>query len=640
MKILFIRIPGSKAQACLFAFLAHTVSLVHAQSDEAHALPAVVVTAARIEQQQVDALPHTTLLSSQDIRDSLAPDLPSLLQREAGIQLNQLGGPGQPVSMFIRGQSPSHTLVLIDGVPFGQQGFTSAPALESLLLSQIESIEIVRGNASAIYGSGAIGGVIQIFTKKGNGEPQTNVSAETGSFGTRSMNVGHSGSNGTLRYSLSVGTARSDGISANNAKQYPSENPDRDGFSNNSASAFLTNEWNKGQELGFSFYANDANYRFDGGGSGDLTDIAKGSNQQQTLSVFSKNRINAQWNSVLTLSQSELTIQSQTNNIISPYDLRDKSRSTQLQWQNEINLSNTLSLVAGGTVARQSLLSTADFGSGPFSVDYSRSTNSVFAGLNAKDGFHQWQLNVRHDTVGGSGGDNTGYLGYGYQLTTALKLIASASTAFNAPTLVQLFDSFSGNPELQAEKATSYEIGVQYAQGGSLLRFVTFYTKTRNQFATDPSPSCQDTICKTINLLSSHNKGAEISLSQKMGDTTIRASFTAQDPINDSTGETLFRRSKYFGSVAATHLIGSWLLGADMIFSGRHNDKFYFNFDPFSEDRNVSGFGKVSLTARNQISKNLAAYARIDNVLNREYQTVYGYNQLPRGLYVGLNWTH
>jgi vitamin B12 transporter len=627
----------SPARLLLPAFLFSSF----AQAADIASLPAVVVTAARIEQLQTDALPHTTLLTSQDIRDSLAPDLPSLLQREAGIQLSQLGGPGQPVSMFIRGQSPNHSLILIDGVPFGQQGFTSAPALENLSLAQIESIEIVRGNASAIYGSGAIGGVIQIFTKKGNGEPLTNVSTEVGSFGTRSLNVGQSGSSGTLRYSLSLGTARSDGISANSNKQYPNENPDRDGFSNNSASAFLANEWSKGQELGLSIYANDANYRFDGGGSGDPTDIAKGSNQQESLSVFSKNRINTQWNSLLTLSHTELVIQSQTNNINFPYDFRDKSRSTQLQWQNEIALSGMLTLVAGGSVARQELKSTsADLGFGGSSASFSRNTSSVFTGLNAKNGLHQWQVNVRHDVVGGSGSDNTAYLGYGYQLTPTLKLIASASTAFNAPTLAQLFDASSGNPNLKAEKATSFEVGSQYSQGGSLLRFVMFYTKTRNQFAPNPDLSCTDSTCKTINLLSSHNKGAEISLSKKMGDTTVRTSLTVQDPINDSTGETLFRRSKYFGSVAASHVMGKWNFGADMIFSGSHGDKFYFNSPPYSEDRTVSGFGKANLTVRNQISKNLAAYARIENIFNREYQTVYGYNQLPRAVYVGLNWQH
>jgi vitamin B12 transporter len=220
-----------------------------------------------------------------------------------------------------------------------------------------------------------------------------------------------------------------------------------------------------------------------------------------------------------------------------------------------------------------------------------------------------------------------------------LKLIGSLSTAFNAPTLAQRFDPVSGNADLKAETARSVEAGIQYMVQGSMLRFATFYTKTTNQFA--PSPTLCNyaaNICPTVNLNSSHNKGVEVSGTYRVGATTLRGSLTVQDPIDDSTGETLFRRVKQFGSLAVTHADGPWQWGADMTFSGRHGDLYFFNTSPYSEDKTVAGYGKLNLVARRQVSKEVSVYVRIVNALDREYQTVYGYNQLPRSVYVGLNW--
>lgn len=143
-------------------------------------LPPIVVTASRFSQSQTDALAHSTVITAEDIRHASAFDLPTLLQQEAGLQMSQNGGPGQASSLFMRGASPAQTLILLDGVPLRREGFSAAPVLEHILPAQIERIEIVRGNVSAIYGSGAVGGVIQIFTHKGSSKPAANVAVEVG----------------------------------------------------------------------------------------------------------------------------------------------------------------------------------------------------------------------------------------------------------------------------------------------------------------------------------------------------------------------------------------------------------------------------------------------------------------------------
>lgn len=620
--------------ACVFSLSISCEIQAQDKNDSTKLLPPVVVTAARIEQPQTDALLHTTIISSEDIKNNPGIDLPSLLAREAGLQITQSGGLGQPVSMFMRGQSSNHTLVLIDGVPFGQQTFSTTPAIEHILTSQIESIEIVRGNASAIYGSGAIGGVVQIFTKKPGEKPLTSFSTEIGAASTHKVNLSHTGKVDNLSYSFSASDAGTNGISANNIVQYPNENPDRDGYRNKSISGNVANEWSKGQVIGLRFYANDANYNFDGAGFGTAADNSFGQTKQDSVSLFLKNKIQQDWNSTFTLTQNNILSKSE-NKSVDPlsfqYQIIDRTRVTQAQWQNDFILSNEWSIIAGGSLSRQILNSFADFN--PPEVQHGRSVGSVFSGINGKIGRNQIQLNARYDQVSGSGSDATGYAGYGYNLTPSLKLTTSASTAFNAPTLARIHDSSSGNPDLKSETSTSYEAGIQYALSNTLVRLVGFQTKTNNQFAKDPT--CVNPFaCKTINLASGSNQGVEISANTVWDKTSLRSSLTLQNPVDDSTKKILDRNARVYGSISLSHTLETWRFSANAVFSGVRHDKDYVSL----AEKNLSAYSKVNFTARKQVSKELAIYARLENAFDRDYQTSYGFDQLPRSLFVGLNW--
>ena len=622
--------------ACVFSLSIVCEIQAQEKNDSTKLLPPVVVTAARIEQLQTDSLLHTTVISSEDIKNNPGIDLPSLLAREAGLQITQSGGIGQPVSMFMRGQSSNHTLVLIDGVPFGQQTFSTTPAIEHILTSQIESIEIVRGNASAIYGSGAIGGVVQIFTKKPGEKPLTSFSTEIGAASTHKVNLSHTGKVDNLSYSFSASDAGTNGISANNIVQYPTENPDRDGYRNKSISGNIANEWSKGQVLGLRFYANDANYNFDGAGLGTTADNSFGQTKQDSVSLFLKNKIQSYWNSNVTLSQNNILSKSQNVNPapFAAYLITDLTRVTQIQWQNDLIISDDWSAIAGGNLSHQNLNSFADFN--PPEVQHSRTAGSIFTGLNGKSGRNQIQFNARYDQVRGSGNDTTGYAGYGYNLTPLLKLTTSASTAFNAPTLARIYDVNSGNLDLKSETSVSYEAGIQYSLSNTLIRLVGFQTKTKNQFAKDPV--CANLFsCRTINLASGSNQGLEISASSVWDKTSLRASLTLQNPINDETKKILDRNARVFGSISLSHTLETWRFGADAIFSGMRHDQDYALL-PTKVEKNLSAYSKVNFTARKQISKELAVYARLENAFDRDYQTSYGYNQLPRSLFVGLNW--
>ena len=603
-----------------------------AQTSNPASLPAVVVTAARIEQPQTDAIAHTTIITAEDIRNSQSKDLISLLQREAGLQLTQSGGMGQPSSLFMRGANASQTLILIDGVPLHREGFAAAPALEHILPSQIDHIEIVRGNVSAIYGSAAIGGVIQIFTKQGEQGNAANVAVEAGSFGTVSSNAGLSGKADRTRYALSITRYSTGGLSASDKSIYPNENTDRDGYRNSSVSGSVAQELSKGHEVGIRFYGNQGKAKFDGGGGGYPTDVAYGESKSQSFSVYAKNQLAQNWLSTLNLSQtrlSDINVTLSTHPFV-PFDSRDNGRSNLLQWQNLFTMSSNVSLNAGVETG-QDKFDTAYVTSTESKHNiYSRNRTSIYSGLNAKFDAHQWQVNVRRDQIGEAGGDTTGYLGYGYYLTPVFKLTASASTAFNAPTLAQLFDPTYGNKQLKSEHSRSYELGGQYAMNETLIRAVLFTTKTDNQFAFDDN-------YVTYNLKSGSNEGLEISASGKWMDTALRASLTLQDPREADTGKSPIRRAKILGAFSASRAMGPWLLGADVNLAGRRPD-MDFSTLPSATPKTLGAYWLANLTARYQLNREWSLNGRIQNLLDERYQTSYGYNSMPRGVFVGINW--
>ena len=193
-------------------------------------LPEVVVTANRTEQRVQDALPATTLITRSDIERAQTPDLPTLLRQVTGLEISQNGGPGTVSGAFIRGAESRHTLVLIDGVPVNNLNFGTA-ALENLPLADVDHIEIVRGNVSSLYGSAALGGVIQIFTREAGRTPQGSVTAQAGSRGLAQVaaSAGVRLDSGT-RLHASVETLKDNGFNATWQEELPGTNPDRDGY--------------------------------------------------------------------------------------------------------------------------------------------------------------------------------------------------------------------------------------------------------------------------------------------------------------------------------------------------------------------------------------------------------------------------
>ncbi|RJX32157.1 MAG: TonB-dependent receptor [Oxalobacter sp.] len=619
------RTPAWKPLALASAISAIFSSAVQAQSDDIKSLAPVVVTASRIEQSQAEAIPHTTVITTEEIRNSRASDVTVLLQTQAGVEISQSGGAGSLTSLFMRGANSNQSLILIDGIPIRDTTATgTAAALQHILPDQIERIEIVRGNVSAIYGSGAIGGVIQIFTKQGTGEPKVNLSTEVGSRGTTKVSGGVSGKSGGTRYMLSASRYETEGFSSTNTKQYSNENPDKDGDRNVSVAGAISHEWSRGHEIGTRFYGYDAKFSYDNGGSGPNTRIDEGTSENRTLSVFSKNRLIPNWLSTVTVSETEtLRKDTGTNLGVVSSDSRYKGNTSMLQWTNEVMLTPNWIATIGVDAAKERA-DVYSFGWGVNQYEKSRSNASAYAGLNGKYDTHSLQANVRRDHVGGAGSDTTGYLGYGYALTSSWKAIANVSTAFLAPTLYQLYDPLYGNSDLTAERSRSKEVGLQYTAGSTLIRTVFFESKTRDMIGYDSS-------WNTVNIDESSNRGMETSASGRIMGIDARASLTLQSPKDETTGDALSRRAKTLASVAASRFFGAFRLGGDIQYVGHRDNSGY-------DDYELSSYVLTNLNARYQINKEVSVYGRVENVFDKDYQTAYGYNQAERGFFAGIEW--
>ena len=586
-------------------------------NDSTKLLPPVVVTAARIEQPQTDALSHTTVITAEDIKNSQAVDVPTLLRREAGIQLTQNGGLGGASGMFMRGTATRQTLVLVDGVPMTKQDATGTVSVEHLMLDQIDHIEIVRGNVSSIYGSGAVGGVIQIFTKAGSNTGGTQATAEIGSNSFRRIAASTGGQFDGLRYSLAVSDVATAGFSAVNINQKPTANADRDGYSNLSANGLIASSWAKGHEFGLRFMNTTGRFDFDS--SFDTSsDIHLGKTDINSLILFSNNRISEKWNSKISIS--DITdINSNQYLTSTPRNDRYKSRVKSIEWNNELFFEKNFKGNLGVNHQWQSLNSDDGFGS---LDNYSRKSNSLYAGI---EGLfvdkHQLQLNVRHDETEKNDNADTGYFGYGYKVNEKLKFIASAATGFSVPALGYAFGTY-GNPDIKPEYSKTYETGLQYFAGSSLIRVNYFYSRIVNQLEFDVINN------RFFNQSRSVNEGLEVSASQEIFGWYTKSSLTIQDPRDADTGKRLIRRAAILGSLSASRNFGYWRLGGDLAYTGSRPDG----------DNNIRPYWLAGVTAHYQVNKSYSLFGRIENLFNEDYQTAYSFNQPSRGLFVGLNW--
>ncbi len=576
-----------------------------------------VVTASRGEQPLSDALPHTTVISRADIERSQAPDAVTLLRREAGIEITQNGGPGTSASLFMRGASSSQTLVLIDGVRVSSATL-GATQIDQLMADHIDHIEVVRGNVSALYGSDAIGGVVQIFTRSGKGHaPLANAEIEYGARNTKRAQAGINGSlgeRGDTSFAVSVSEFKTDGFSAINPLQAKNANPNDNPYTNKSVSAQLSHRFSADWQAGLTYFQTWGDVSYDSG-FGRPTDINIAHNQVRSMSAYVDGKVTQDWKTRVTLSQGD---DKNLNFLNGAQNGRFNTRNQQASWQNDWAFMPNQLFKVGLEHLQTSIDSDA------YNVP-TRNVDSAYIGYEGKFGPHQLQLNLRRDRYSDFGGANSYYAGYGFAFNPQWKVVASVSNAFRAPSFNELYYPFFGNPNVQPEKARSVEGGVEYSSAIGLVRVTAFETDYSNLI----TAVCDaDFNCSAANVNRARVNGLETSYRGSIYGVDLRASFTMQNPQDLSANQLLSRRARHFGSVSAYKTFGPFSAGVEWNAAGDRQDS----------TKMLGGYGLLNLVGRYQITPDWAVSARVENVTNKNYQLIYPYNTASRGVFFTLSW--
>ena len=607
------------------SFLALSLLVGHAHSLE---LNPVVVSATRIEQPLSEVLSSVSVITRQDIEKSQAPSLADLLQGEAGFEFGRNGGPGSTTSFFLRGQNSINVVLLIDGVRSQVDGI-GALQVTDMPLAQIERIEILRGNASALYGDAAVGGVISVWTRQGKGEPAAYGSVTLGSRNTYGIHAGMGGTVNDLSFNVQGGRSGSDGFSAMNPSMNARVNPDNDGYSKEYVSAKLDKKVNSDFNMGLRLQSTRAKADFDSGSSfsGDKPsdiNVLKSRNDQAAL--YARKAITDHWVSALDFAHSSLGYENTKNGIL----LNDgtlKGTQDALRWFNTVQARTQSSFIFGIDKSIDHYSASGSYGYG-----MRREGMGYFAGLTEKMDRWTFQANARRDqiqlsrtddygTVGSVQNINSGLLGLGYALTPSWRLTATVSTGFRAPTAYEV----STNTQVKSENYASKEVGVSYVAGDALARLVYFQTDTRDAIDYDKN-------YRAVNIGQTDNKGLEASLrSQWMGN-NINVSMVNQDPRNVTLGMPQARRAKTYGSVDISRPLAGYDIGAKLYASGERKDS------PYSSTL-LGGYAVWSFYASRKIDERWTARLRLENAFDKSYQLASGYNTPGRGLFATLQYS-
>jgi len=583
-------------------------------------LELVIVTPTRMPQALDKTIADTTVLEEQEIRQSGATDVPTLLRSLAGVEIYQSGGLGKQSSIFMRGTNSSHVLVLLDGVRINS-ATTGTTALEHIMLDSIERIEVVRGNVSSLYGSEAIGGVIQLFTKRGTGTPAFNVNAGLGSHGTKKLAAGFSGSTDSTSFNISAGKVKSDGISAIDTQIAPTANSDKDGYDNTTFNAQIQHAINVDHKLSATVFSTRGDSAYDVSGTwGNVpTDQHRMLANINKITVDTDNKLTDVWQSRLSWASGTDDSKGYLNGVEAS---RINSINKQMIWQNEVQLAETQHVNLAVERLEQSVDSDTVY------TRDARSVNSVLGGYVAEYGAQQVQLNLRQDRYSDFGVANTGLVGYGLSLSDSLRATLSFSSAFKAPTFNDMYApvSWGGNPDLRPERANNREIGLRYTAGGQQADLVYF------------SNRIQDLIVYQFPLMMNVDQaridGAELGYSGKFGDTSAKASLTLQNPRDIATGQVLLRRAKSFANISVGQQLGAFKIGGEWQHSSARTDIDINTYSRIS----MAAYEVVNLTANYELSKGMDLTARVDNLFNKGYMLAHGYSTLGRSLFVGLNY--
>ena len=576
-------------------------------------LPTVVVTAERVAQTADESLASVTIIDRQQIMQSQAQSLPELLRGVAGLSLTNNGGLGKPTSIFLRGTESDHLLVLIDGVKVGSATLGST-AFEHIPITQIERIEIVRGPRSSLYGSEAVGGVIQIFTRKGKGKVKPNLSVGAGSDKTFQATVGISGGSNQSWFSANLSGIDTDGFNSCRGKSGVggcfTDEPDKDGYQNFSGQLRAGYRFSNSAEIDIHWLRSKAKTDFDGSFQNQSDTM------QEVLGVGFRFLPTDNWTISLKAGRS---LDESDNFKDAVFSSRFETQRDNVWLQNDFAVGENHLLVLGMDYQNDEVGGTT-----LYSVS-SRYNKGVFGQYLGNFDQFDLQISLRNDEDAQFGKHTTGSFASGYTLDNKLRFTASYGTAFKAPTFNELYFPFFGNPKLNPEKSESAEIGVSQRRNWGRWAINAYQTDIDDLIAFD------STTFAPGNIDSARIRGLEAILDIRLAYWDINANLTLLDPRNQSDDKILPRRAKKALNISLDRQLNQFSIGTSLYAVGKR-------YDDSANTRELGAYTTMDLRAGYQITKAWQVQARISNLFDKEYETATYYNQAGRDFFITLNY--
>ncbi|MEQ1512858.1 MAG: TonB-dependent vitamin B12 receptor [Lysobacteraceae bacterium] len=590
-----------------------------AQSSNADDLDEIVVTATRTAITTDAALAPVEVIDREAIARSQAGSLGELLRGRAGINLSNQGGTGKLSALFVRGSESDHVLVLVDGVRIGS-ATSGLASFQDLPVALIDRIEIVRGPRSSLYGSDAIGGVIQIFTRRDRGKANFHFHVGAGSHGRREGGMGIGGSTDRGWFGIDTAFQSTDGIDACRGAGFPifagcfvDGQTDRDGYDNHSFSArggvdivdSVTLETHALYVSGHNDYDGDFV---------DNSDI-----RQQALGAQLRwkagDRIDLRFNVGSNEDASDNFIGSIANGDFA-------SRRDSASAQADIALADAQLLTLGVDWLRDRIDSDTDYDK------TRRSDRAAFAQYQGRLdtgslGTHDVQLALRRDDNDQFGGETTGTAAWGLNFADAWRITASYGTAFKAPTFNELYYPFFSNPTLRPESSKTYEIGLAWHDGTTRVRLDAFTTDVDDLIAFDATAFVPNNITRA------RLRGAELRVDSELFGWDLGASASRLDTEDRASGHDLPRRARATARLELDRGFGKFRLGFTGIAEGGR-------YDDLANIRRMGGFATLDVRGEYTFTADWTLQARVANVFDKKYETAAFYNQPGREFFATL----
>lgn len=570
-------------------------------------LETVVITADKMPQTLKNTLAPMIVISREEIARSQAADLAGLLRFHAGLNIAQTGGPGQTATLFLRGTESNHVLVLIDGVAINPGTVGGAPFAQ-IDPDMIERIEIVKGPRSALYGSEAIGGVINIITRKGADGINATAHVGGGSFGTIEAGAAFRYGDKDTRAGVSINHDRTDGF------------PPKVGSDIETGSDNTTLNANLAQEFGshtlafrhwqasgtthyLDFLLNEAGYEF----------------EQRTSAIELTSDYSARWSSTLSLSQAHNEIQ---DNGSADYSLTERQV---LDWQHSVMVSDR-HLISGGLYFANENIEVNSFGS---VYQPELETRAIYVQDDMRWNAQQLELALRYSDHNIFGSHTSWNAAWGLSISDDTRISLAAGSAYRAPDATDLY-GFGGNLALQPETARNIEAGVRHVISNAMVLNINVYQNDIEDLITYDFTAGQ-----VQNIDSASIKGVETILRWQTTNWRLNLEASYQEPMNTTSDTQLLRRSETRFAASLVRDFGALSLGADFLAVGPRKD-----YDPatFGVGTNP-GYGLLNLTAAYEFNHHWTLRARLENVTDKQYSTVLGYNAADRSIFLTLSYS-